>query len=93
VSSNNYALYLDLLLRKLQDQNGFSRSLGYLVIRALLSRLSGEHRVGAALLVLEAMCIDTLEGMDDFMRNSSDLQLVSVKFSSSQCIFSILIRS
>jgi U3 small nucleolar RNA-associated protein 10 len=77
-------MYLDFLLRKLQDQNCFSRTLGYLVTRALLSRLSGEHQIDAAHRVLGVMDIDTLDGMDSFMSGSGDLQLVSANLLSMQ---------
>lgn len=77
LSSDAYASHFDVLLGKLGDTNSFSRSFGYLVMRALLGRLSGEHQVNAARRVLEAMELQSLEGMDEFKRGSENLQLVS----------------
>lgn len=77
LSSNDYSTHFETLLRKLEDLNSFSRTTGYLVMRALLGRLSGEHQIDAAHRVLEAMNLDDLDGMDDFMRGSHNLQAVS----------------
>jgi len=77
LSSNNYSTQFETLLRKLVDPNSFSRTTGYLVMRALLGRLSGEHQIDAAHRVLEVMNLEDLNGLDDFMRGSQNLQAVS----------------
>ncbi|KAL6308934.1 hypothetical protein BKA93DRAFT_724934 [Sparassis latifolia] len=73
--SNNFAHHLDALLSKLHETDLYSRNLSYLVIRALLSRLSKEHRWNVAYRVLEAMKLESLEGMSGFMRGVDNLQV------------------
>ena len=64
------------MLEKLHDENAHGRALAYLVTRALLNRLSGEQRIEAGHRVLQAMKLDTLEGMGDLMRGSEDASAV-----------------
>ncbi|KZT03292.1 uncharacterized protein LAESUDRAFT_744673 [Laetiporus sulphureus 93-53] len=73
LASDRYSQQFQLLLAKLRDNNPRSRALGYLVARALLIRLSGEHQLNAALQMLQAMQLKTLEGMSDFMRGVDNL--------------------
>ncbi|TBU55148.1 armadillo-type protein [Dichomitus squalens] len=73
LASNYFRAHLDLLLTKLRDENSHARALSYLVTRALLSRLSDEQRIDAGHRVLDAMQLDTLEGMGDFMHGIVDV--------------------
>ncbi|KAJ8075131.1 snoRNA-binding rRNA-processing protein utp10 [Marasmius tenuissimus] len=52
LSSNSYSEHLDTLINKLSDENPHSRVFGFLVARALIGRLSGEHQVVAAQRIL-----------------------------------------
>ncbi|OBZ74951.1 U3 small nucleolar RNA-associated protein 10 [Grifola frondosa] len=74
LASNSYLDHFEALLAKLHDANHFARNLSYLILRALLNRLSGEHRIDAAHRALEAMKLDSLEGMGDFMKDVDNLQ-------------------
>ncbi|OCH90866.1 hypothetical protein OBBRIDRAFT_729952 [Obba rivulosa] len=67
VSSNSYEGHMDRLLAKLQHPNLYTRILAYLIARALLGRLSGEHRLDVAHKILRAMKLESLEAMGDFM--------------------------
>ncbi|KZT68072.1 hypothetical protein DAEQUDRAFT_348588 [Daedalea quercina L-15889] len=73
LGSNNYSHLFELLLGKLQDPNPHARALAYLTVRALLSRLSGEHQIDAAHAVIRATGLETLEGMGEFMRGVENL--------------------
>lgn len=75
--SNRHAEHFDFLLSTLRDTtNGHASGLGYLVVRALLGRMAGEHQVKAAERVLEAMGLKGLEVLEVFMRGSGSLQEV-----------------
>ncbi|KAI0742763.1 hypothetical protein C8Q80DRAFT_1221194 [Daedaleopsis nitida] len=73
LASNYFQANFDALLERLHGENPHARTMAYLVVRALLSRLGGEQRVDAGLNVLESMKLDTLEGMGDFMRGVEDV--------------------
>ncbi|EMD35136.1 hypothetical protein CERSUDRAFT_107124 [Gelatoporia subvermispora B] len=79
VSSNLYSEHADRLLAILQHASLYSRILAYLITRALLSRLSGEHRIDAAHKILQAMNVESLEAMGEFMRGVDNLQAVSTR--------------
>jgi len=68
--------HIDFVLGILKDENHNSRALGYLVARALLGRLSGQHQLSVAQRTIQAMAIETLSGMEDFMQGSDNLQSV-----------------
>lgn len=53
-----------------------ARALSYLVTRALLWKLSGQHQLSVAQHVIQALAIETLSGMEDFMKGSDNLQSV-----------------
>ncbi|KAI9060150.1 hypothetical protein FKP32DRAFT_1760434 [Trametes sanguinea] len=72
-ASNYYQQHLDSLLEKLHNDDAHARSLVYLVARALLARVGGEQRIDTAQRVLQAMQLETLEGMGDFMRGVDDV--------------------
>jgi U3 small nucleolar RNA-associated protein 10 len=72
--SNNYSDHLDALLSKLRDCNPHVRVLGYLITRALLVRLSGEHQIDAAHKVLEVMRLEQLASIEDFPRGADKLK-------------------
>ncbi|KAI0651200.1 hypothetical protein C8Q79DRAFT_1004507 [Trametes meyenii] len=73
LASNYFQQHLDSLLEKFHDENHHARALVYLVARALIARVGGEQRVEIARRVLEAMQLETLEGMGDFMRGVDDV--------------------
>ncbi|KAI0369251.1 hypothetical protein BV20DRAFT_968110 [Pilatotrama ljubarskyi] len=73
LASNYFQQHVDSLLEKLHDENYHARALVYLVTRALLGRLGGEQRIDTAVRVLEAMQLDSLEGMGDFMHGVDDV--------------------
>jgi len=68
--------HIGFVLGVLNDPNPNARGLGYLVTRALLGRLSGQHQLGVAQRAIQAMAIETLSGMEDFMKGSNHLQSV-----------------
>jgi U3 small nucleolar RNA-associated protein 10 len=74
--SENPSDHTDFVLGVLKDANHNARVLGYLVTRALLGRLSGQHQLIAAQRAIQAMAIETLSGMEDFMQGSDNLQSV-----------------
>jgi U3 small nucleolar RNA-associated protein 10 len=76
LSSNEYAERLDSLLLKLSDPDPHVRNLAYLVTRALLGMVSGEHQIDATQRVLDAMALTTLEEMDGFLKGADTLQEV-----------------
>lgn len=81
MASTEYSSHLESLLKTIRDENAHSRALAHLVARALLSRLSGDQRIDAAKNILEAMHLDTLEGMEDFSDGDSNNAMVIPVFS------------
>ncbi|KAH9920883.1 armadillo-type protein [Epithele typhae] len=73
LASNYFQAQFTLLLRKLGEENSHGRAMGYLVVRALLSRLSGEQRIEAGHQLLDAMQLKTFEHMGDFMQGVEDI--------------------
>jgi U3 small nucleolar RNA-associated protein 10 len=71
--SNNYAAHFGALVAKLQDVNPHSRVMSYLVTRALLQQLSGEHQLEAAHRVLSVIGIEQLAGIEDLPSGSENL--------------------
>ena len=76
-ASESLEQHFAFVLEKLQDGNAYARALAYLVCRALLPHFSGAPLVDAAHRVVGAMGIKTLDGMDEFMRGTDNLQVVS----------------
>ena len=74
--------HIDFVLGGLNDTNHNARALSYLVTRALLGKLSGQHQLSVAQRAIQAMAIETLSGMEDFMRGSDNLQSVRYCFAS-----------
>ncbi|KAG6836982.1 hypothetical protein H0H93_016935 [Arthromyces matolae] len=70
LKSNHYAAHLDTLIAKLKDENQHTRALSYLIARALIAELSGEHRVEAAHRVLDVIDVAALEGSEDLLGDS-----------------------
>ena len=68
--------HIDFVLGVLNDANPNARVLGYLVTRALLGKLSGQHQLSVAQRAIQAMAIESLSGMEDFMKESDNLQSV-----------------
>ncbi|KAL0952425.1 hypothetical protein HGRIS_006698 [Hohenbuehelia grisea] len=65
LKSNVFLEHLDLLVAHLRNPNAHVRALGYLITRALLNQLSGEHQIQAAFKVMQAMDLKQLGGMDE----------------------------
>ena len=74
--SDNPSDHINFVLGALKDTNHNARALGYLVTRALLGKLSGQHQLSVAQRAIQAMAIETLSGMEDFMKGSDNLQSV-----------------
>jgi len=74
--SENPSDHVDFILGVLNDTSPNTRTLGYLVTRALLGKLSGQHQLSVAQRSIQAMAIETLSGMEDFMKGSDNLQSV-----------------
>lgn len=64
MASNRYAAHFSALIRKSHETDPNVRVLAYLVIRALLTRLSGEHQLDSANQVLEAINLQQLPDVD-----------------------------
>ncbi|EKM52689.1 uncharacterized protein PHACADRAFT_101069 [Phanerochaete carnosa HHB-10118-sp] len=78
VGSRAFAAHVEFLLGRLNGGDAHARALAYLVCRALLGHLSGERRVDVAHKIIATMKLENLEGMEDFMRGSGDLQVVRI---------------
>ena len=74
--SDNRSDHIDFVLDVLKDVNHNARALGYLVTRALLGKLSGQNQFSVARRAIQAMAIETLSGMEDFMKGADNLQSV-----------------
>ena len=74
--SENPLDHVDFVLGVFKEQNNNARGLSYLVTRALLGKLSGQHQLSVAQRAIQAMDIETLSGMEDFMKGSDNLQSV-----------------
>ncbi|KAF8064012.1 hypothetical protein FPV67DRAFT_198389 [Lyophyllum atratum] len=72
LKSNIYSVHLETLVAKLQDSNPHVKVLSYLITRALLGQLSGEHQVEAARKVLDVISVEELAGMEDLPEGISD---------------------
>ncbi|KAI0092311.1 armadillo-type protein [Irpex rosettiformis] len=75
LSSPSSESYLKFLLTQIRSNNAHSKSLAYLVCRALLTRLSDQRRVEVAYDILQATELTTLDGVDDFLRGTDDVQV------------------
>jgi U3 small nucleolar RNA-associated protein 10 len=80
--------HVDFVLGTLKKGNHNARALGYLVIRALLGKLSGQHQLSVAQRAIQTMAIETLLGMEDFMKGSDNLQ--SVRYTSYPTIIALI---
>ena len=76
LASNYFEQHLTSLLEKLHAEDSHAKAPAYLVIRALLARVGGEQRVEVAHRALQAMQLETLEGMGDFMHGVDDVASV-----------------
>lgn len=62
----------------MHDTDSQTCAMAHLVARALLSRLSGEQQIDAASKMLEAMHLETLEGMEDIPDGDRDGEIVRI---------------
>lgn len=74
MTSNEYEHYIDFLLGQLHAPSPHARALSYLILRALLGRLSGTRQVDAARRAVAAMRVESLAEMGDFMGGVDNLQ-------------------
>ncbi|KAG6902641.1 hypothetical protein C0995_013766 [Termitomyces sp. Mi166 len=72
LKSNHYQAHLEALIAKLKDGNPHTRVLGYLIARALLTELSGEHQVEAGHRILDMINVAELDGMEDLPQESEN---------------------
>lgn len=79
LTSVQYEHHLAGLLAKMQGENAYSRALAYLVARALVGALSSDRarQLDAAARMLDAMNLDSLEGMED-VPSGRDTQMVRI---------------
>ncbi|KAI0070967.1 hypothetical protein K474DRAFT_1669523 [Panus rudis PR-1116 ss-1] len=76
VSSNSFAEHVAAFLSALQDSDPHTRGLAYLVVRALIHKLTGEHQLSVAQQLIEAMKIDNLSDMGEIMKGAENLQAI-----------------
>lgn len=62
--SNNFATRFDALTIGLSDSDSHTRVMSYLITRALLRRLSGEHQINAAHKILDNIGLQALATVD-----------------------------
>jgi U3 small nucleolar RNA-associated protein 10 len=79
MASANYAQHLTSVLEKMQDADPHTRALAHLVARALLGRLSGEKQIDAARKMLDAMHLETLDGMEDIPDGDKTGEMVNIR--------------
>lgn len=77
--SNQLLELFSVLLSRIESTNPHTRALGYLVAKALLNKLSGEHQVKFARKVLEKMKLEEVGGIEDLPVEHD--QFVDVSFS------------
>jgi U3 small nucleolar RNA-associated protein 10 len=62
----------------MQDADPHTSAMAHLVARALLGRLSGEQQIDAAYNMLNAMRLETLDGMEDIPDEDKDGEMVNM---------------
>ncbi|KAF9268872.1 hypothetical protein L218DRAFT_536645 [Marasmius fiardii PR-910] len=72
LASNEYPDHLETLVSKLTDESSHARVFGYLVARALVIRLSGDHQVAAAKRVLDAVNLDQIADLENITENMAE---------------------
>lgn len=77
--SDRFTKHLDTLMAMLQDENSHSRAFGFLVMRALVERMSGAHQVEVANKVLDALKLEQLPALDDLAQDQNLDLLVSAE--------------
>ncbi|KAF5351352.1 hypothetical protein D9758_008071 [Tetrapyrgos nigripes] len=73
LTSNNYSIHLDGLIRNVKDSNAHARVLSLLITRALLSRLTGEHQVEAGHQILKTFDTKHLSEADLASLSADDI--------------------
>lgn len=63
-------------MSRLKDEDPYTRTFSYLVVRSLLGRLSGEHKLDVGLDALKSMGLESTESMSDFMKGAENVQEV-----------------
>jgi U3 small nucleolar RNA-associated protein 10 len=81
LASNDYAQHLTSLLKKMQDADPYTSAMAHLVARALVARLSGERQIHAAGKMLDAMHLETLDGMEDIPDGNMDGGMACIRWS------------
>ncbi|KDQ16943.1 hypothetical protein BOTBODRAFT_144298 [Botryobasidium botryosum FD-172 SS1] len=75
IVSDNFAQHSAYFLRHLKDENAHTRLLAHLVVRALLSRLTGEHQIDVACKLLEAIGLKNLDALSGVVGESESFQV------------------
>lgn len=78
MASNHYSAHFNALIRKSHDADPHVRVFAYLVIRALLVRLTGQHQLDAANQALEAINLQQLPEVDTSSVGSQTLPEVFI---------------
>ncbi|EAU87657.2 hypothetical protein CC1G_09118 [Coprinopsis cinerea okayama7 len=71
IRSDDFSKHLEDVVGRLNDDNSWSRSLAFLVVRALLENLSDSHQHQAGKAVLEALNLETLPSIEDLSEDQS----------------------
>lgn len=93
VASDMFGDHITAFLSKLQDQDAHARALAYLVVRSLLSRLSGEHQLDAGLRAMTSMGLEGLDTMSDFLKGAENVQEVEALHCAFRADLTLVIRS
>lgn len=76
VTSNAYPRHLEMLISRLSGSDAHTTVTSYLILRSLLSQLSGEHQVDAAQRILTSMGLKSLDVLHDVVSDATTLQEV-----------------
>lgn len=74
----------------MQDSNLFTRAMAHLIARALLSRLSDDDQIDAAVKMLDAMHLETLDGIEDIADGDDNTKMVILSLDLQLDIYSSL---
>lgn len=77
MSSNVYPRHLNMLLRLSSQSDSHRAIICYLILRSVLSHLSGEHQVDAAQRILSSMGIQSLDVLQGVTAKATTLQDVN----------------
>lgn len=78
VASDDFVAHTNLFMSKLSDEDSHTRAFACLVIRALINRLSGEHKLEVGLKALKSMGLESIDVMSDFVKGTENVQEVCI---------------